>query len=73
MLRAADAVTAIYQALVLAVRRFAWIVPDETGWRVGGHKAWLHTFVTESLTCYVIDADRGGVAEKSSASNTAAR
>ena len=64
MLRSADRCMPIYQALVRAVRRFAWIVPDETGWRIGGHKAWLHTFVTESLTCYVIDADRGGVAEK---------
>jgi transposase len=64
MLRSADRSMPIYHAIVLAVRRFAWIVPDETGWRRGGHKAWLHTFVTESLTCYVIDADRGGVAEK---------
>lgn len=63
MLRSADRCLPIYHALVLAVRRFAWIVPDETGWRRGGRKAWLHTFVTESLTCYVIDAERGGVAE----------
>ena len=64
MLRSADRCMPVYHAIVLAVRRFAWIVPDETGWRIGGHKAWMHDFVTESLTCYVIDTNRGGVAEK---------
>jgi transposase len=64
MLRSADRCMPIYHAIVLAVRRFAWIVPDETGWRLGGHKAWMHDFVTESLTCYVIDTNRGGVAEQ---------
>jgi transposase len=64
MLRAADRCMPIYHAIVLAVRRFAWIVPDETGWRIGGRRAWMHDFVTESLTCYVIDINRGGVAER---------
>jgi len=63
----------IYNAIVLAVRRFAWIVPDETGWRIGGHKAWLHTFVTESLTCYVIEPTGAAWPKRSSASNTPAR
>lgn len=63
MLRSADRCMPIYHAIVLAVRRFPWIVPDETGWRIGGRGAWLHTFVTASLTCYVIDTERGGVAE----------
>jgi len=64
MLRSADRCMPIYHAIVRAVRRFGWIVPDETGWRRGGHKAWMHTFVTESLTCYLIDPNRGGVAER---------
>jgi len=64
MLRCAERAMPIYQSIVLAIRRFAWIVPDETGWRQGGHRAWMHVFVTESLTCYVIDPNRGGVAER---------
>ena len=59
MLRAADRCQPIYQAIVRGVRRFPWIVPDETGWRIGGRGAWLHTAVTERLTCYVIAASRG--------------
>jgi hypothetical protein len=40
-------------------------VPDETGWRVGGHNAWLHVFVGERATCYEIDTGRGrDVAER---------
>jgi len=73
MLRSADRCMPIYNAIVLAVRRFAWIVPDETGWRIGGHKAWLHTFVTESLTCYVIEPTGAAWPKRSSASNTPAR
>jgi transposase len=64
MLRSAERAMPAYHAIVLAIRRFPWVVPDETGWRIGGHKAWLHTFVTESLTGYVIDLNRGGVAER---------
>jgi transposase len=37
-----------------------WAVPDETGWWVGGHPAWLHTFVGPEATAYVIDPARGG-------------
>ncbi|HEX4144411.1 MAG TPA: IS66 family transposase [Pirellulales bacterium] len=34
------------------------VVPDETGWRVGGRSAWLHDFVGPRATCYVIDPTR---------------
>jgi transposase len=37
-----------------------WVVPDETGWRVGGHPAWLHTLVGPEATAYVIDPTRSG-------------
>src|SRR5262249_26288273 len=37
-----------------------WVVPDETGWRVGGHAAWLHTLVGPEATAYVIDPTRSG-------------
>jgi transposase len=36
------------------------VVPDETGWRVGGHAAWLHTLVGPEATAYVIDPTRSG-------------
>src|SRR5262249_43790488 len=35
-----------------------WVVPDETGWRVGGQTAWLHTLVGPDATAYVIDPTR---------------
>ena len=35
-------------------------MPDETGWRVGGHPAWLHTLVGPDATAYVIDPTRSG-------------
>jgi transposase len=36
------------------------VTPDETGWRVGGGKAWLHAFATARTTCYEIDPTRSG-------------
>jgi len=59
MLRVADRCRPIYQAILDGVRRFPWIVPDETGWRIGGRSAWLHTAVTERTTAYLIDPSRG--------------
>jgi transposase len=35
-------------------------VPDETGWRVGEHPAWLHALVGPEATAYVIDPTRSG-------------
>jgi transposase len=34
------------------------LVPDETGWRIGGQPAWLHAWVGERATCYAIDPHR---------------
>lgn len=59
MLRAADRCQSVYQAIVRSVRRFGWVVPDETGWRIGGRLAWLHVFVTAQTTSYLIDRSRG--------------
>src|SRR5262249_45224947 len=42
------------------VQAAPWVVPDETGWRVGGAKAWLHALVGEGATAYVIDPTRSG-------------
>jgi transposase len=42
-----------------------WVVPDETGWRVGGLPAWLHTLVGTEATAYVIDPTRSGAVAES--------
>lgn len=48
-----------YHEIRATVRASPWIVPDETGWRVGGRSAWLHLLVSEHATCYEIDLGRG--------------
>lgn len=40
------------------VANSASIVGDETGWKVGGNNAWLHTIVGDEGTCYRIDPRR---------------
>ena len=42
------------------VRGSPQVVPDETGWRVGGAKAWLHEFAGLDAVAYVIDPTRSG-------------
>jgi transposase len=65
VLRAARRCAPAYAAICAAVRGSDWVVPDETGWRVGGHPAWLHTLVGPKATAYVIDPTRSGaVAER---------
>lgn len=59
MLRSARRCRGLYDGLVTGVPTFPWIVPDETGWRIGGRSAWLHAAVTERTTAYLIDPHRG--------------
>lgn len=54
MLRAARRCQPVYSTICQAVRASPWVVPDETGWRVGGRGAWLHAFVGRTATAYVI-------------------
>jgi transposase len=49
-----------YEQLRQDIRDSTQVVPDETGWRVGGRNAWLHAFVGQRETCYVIDPTRSG-------------
>jgi transposase len=51
-----------YDAIVAAVRSSDRVVPDETGWRVGGRGAWLHAFATPDAAAYLIDPGRGAAA-----------
>jgi len=39
-------------------------MPDETGWRVGGRLAWLHSFATADTTGYDIGDRSGSSAEE---------
>lgn len=57
--RAAKACEPTYQALVEGVRQSSVVAPDETGWRVGGAKAWLWAFVGDGVTVYQIAEGRG--------------
>jgi hypothetical protein len=57
--RAARAAEPTYAAITEGVRASETVAPDETGWRVGGQKAWLHVFVGEGVTCYEVARDRG--------------
>jgi transposase len=57
--RTAQRARPTYQALVQAVRASPVVAPDETGWRVGGAKAWLWAFVGDQVTVYRIACGRG--------------
>jgi transposase len=60
VLRAAARCEPVYESIRQSVAESEWAVPDETGWRVGGHPAWLHTLVGPQATAYVIDPTRSG-------------
>jgi transposase len=60
VLRAAARCKPVYQAIRQSVAQSDWVVPDETGWHVGGQPAWLHAVVAPQATAYVIDPSRGG-------------
>jgi transposase len=59
MLRAAQRCEPVYQAIVRRVRESPFIVPDETGWRIGGMLAWLHVAVGTDATAYLVHRLRG--------------
>ena len=56
--RTAERCAPAYERLRQDIRGSPQVVPDETGWRVGGRTAWLHAFVGRRETCYVIDPTR---------------
>jgi transposase len=60
VLRAAARCEPTYEEIRQSVGKSEWVVPDETGWRVGGSPAWLHTLVGPEATAYVIDPTRSG-------------
>lgn len=65
VLRAAQRCEPVYAELCDTVAQSEWVVPDETGWRLGGQSAWLHTLVGPQATVYIVDPSRSGeVAER---------
>lgn len=60
MARTARRCEPAYAEIRRDVRASRQVVPDETGWRVAGRNAWLHDFVGQRSTCYVIDPTRSG-------------
>ena len=59
MLRAAERCEGNYQAIVNRVQRSPWIVPDETGWRIGGWGVWLHVAASQDAVAYLVARERG--------------
>lgn len=60
LLRLARKAAPTYHALVPAVRGSPVVYADETGWKIGGRKAWLWAFVSRRLAVYLIRRGRGG-------------
>jgi transposase len=59
MQRAAATCESHYADIVTRVQNSPFIVPDETGWRIGGRLAWLHVAVGQQATAYLIARGRG--------------
>jgi transposase len=57
-LRAAVRLEPDYRLILADLRDSERIAADETGWREGGHPAWLHVWVGERATGYAIDSKR---------------
>lgn len=65
ILRAGRRSDEVFQSLLDSLPKSERLNLDETGWRVGGRLAWLHTLVSPAVTVYVVDPTRSGdVAER---------
>jgi transposase len=60
VLRAARRLQPAYTQIRDSLKGAEHLTPDETGWRVGGRPAWLHTWVaSDGTTAFAIDRRRG--------------
>jgi transposase len=59
MLRTSERCEHTYKEIVQHTQTAPRLVPDETGWRVGGQMAWLHVAVTDKAVAYLVHAKRG--------------
>lgn len=48
----------VYLKLIEVLRQSRSVAVDETGWKVGGHLAWLWVFTNDAVTVYLIDPTR---------------
>lgn len=62
VLRTADKLQPVYDDIKESIKNSDVITPDETGWRNGGRLVWLHAWVGDQATCYVIDPCRSAAA-----------
>jgi hypothetical protein len=53
------AVVPLHQEIVATLNRSSVVVPDETGWRVGGEGAWLWVLTSRDTTAYSVAQGRG--------------
>jgi transposase len=58
VLRAGQRLEGAYQEILAQLPLHDWLSVDETGWRIGGHPAWLHVWVGAKATAYAIDPHR---------------
>ena len=58
VLRAADRLRPAHEEITQSIRDSKVIVPDETGWRIGGRPVWLHVAVGDEATLHHIDRSR---------------
>jgi len=58
-LRTARKAEPLYEHIKTLVRSSPVVYPDETGWKVAGHREWLWTFVGQDATLYDIEPSRG--------------
>jgi transposase len=58
VLRAGRRLQPAYEEIRRRLAGSKQVTPDETGWRVGGQPAWLHAWVGDGVTCYVVSPQR---------------
>lgn len=57
-LRAGRRSLPVYRRISQVVASAEQVVPDETGWRIGGHKAWVHVLTCSAATLYGVEYTR---------------
>jgi transposase len=59
VMRAGQILRPVYNEIEQKIKSSEHLTPDETGWRIGGHPAWLHGWVgDDGATLYAIDPQR---------------
>lgn len=58
VLRAGRRCRPVYDTIAQVVRTSPLVAADETGWRIGGHKAWTHVLTCATATIYGVQSTR---------------